>query len=174
MLNKKWNEIFNLLAVSCVSIFKQLGMSGDENQLSDRIHKGLLFYSEKMLAEPGLSIKSCNRCYDDYLRRQEEQDREAEANVDEFIGAVRGSSSSGGFLGNMLSTAAGVALGNSSSNKELKKQTKLMEQQAMNEKIAAHHKQVETNYRRRQIIEENQKRRRKGLPEIPIPPGDYR
>lgn len=174
LLNKKWNEICNLLAVSCVSIFKQLGMSGDENQLSDRIHKGLLFYSEKMLAEPGLSIKSCNRCYDDYLRRQEEQDREAEANVDEFIGAVRGSSSSGGFLGNMLSTAAGVALGNSSSNKELKKQTKLMEQQAMNEKIAAHHKQVETNYRRRQIIEENQKRRRKGLPEIPIPPGDYR
>lgn len=124
LLNKKWNEICNLLAVSCISMFKQLGMSGDDNQLSDRIHKGLLFYSETMLAEPGLSIKSCNRRYDDYLRRQEEQDREAEANVDEFIGAVRGSSSSGGFFGNMLSAAGGVAIGNKISGNSKKKNEK--------------------------------------------------
>lgn len=104
LLNKKWNQIFNLLASFCTSIYTQLEMSKNNNQLSDKIHKGLLFYSEKMLGEPGLSIESCKRRYDDNLRHQEEQRQVAEANVDEFIGAIRDSTSSGGIFGNIASS----------------------------------------------------------------------
>lgn len=44
----------------------------------------------------------------------------------------------------------------------------------ISEVIERHHEQVKNNYHRREVIKANQERRRKGLPELPIPPGDWR
>lgn len=40
--------------------------------------------------------------------------------------------------------------------------------------IKLHHETTRNNYIRSQIIATNQERRRKGQPELPVPPGDYR
>lgn len=40
--------------------------------------------------------------------------------------------------------------------------------------VDLHHETTANNYYRQQIIKENQERSRKGLPKIPVPPGDYR
>lgn len=40
--------------------------------------------------------------------------------------------------------------------------------------VDLHHEKCANNYYRDQIIKENQERSRKGLPKIPVPPGDYR
>ncbi len=44
----------------------------------------------------------------------------------------------------------------------------------ISEVIERHHEQVSNNYHRREVIKANQERRRKGLPELPVPPGDWR
>lgn len=87
------------------------------------------------------------------------------------------SSSEGSILGSVLSTAAGVALGNSSLKKEARKQTQLMEEQAKRERERDRQAELQkwreaSEYRlnRDNIIKINQERRRKGLPELPVPP----
>lgn len=42
------------------------------------------------------------------------------------------------------------------------------------ESIERFHEKSANNYHRRQVIKANQERRRKGLPELPVPPGDWR
>jgi hypothetical protein len=79
-----------------------------------------------------------------------------------------------GFLSDIFKVAAGAALGNSGTRKELRKQTQLMEEQAHRADNERYHERSRNNYMRDQIIRENQERRRKGLPELPVPPGDYR
>ena len=44
----------------------------------------------------------------------------------------------------------------------------------ISEVIERHHEQVKNNYHRREVIKANQERRRKGLPELPVPLGDWR
>lgn len=44
----------------------------------------------------------------------------------------------------------------------------------ISEVIERHHEQVRNNYHRQEVIKANQERRRKGLPELPVPPGDWR
>ncbi|MFR5875603.1 MAG: hypothetical protein ACLUFN_03850 [Eubacterium sp.] len=171
--NIKWNKICNLLKTICPSIAEQLEIPEDKNKYSICIEVGLGFYCNKMLDSISLSIQECKELYDEQLRIERERYDAAWANLRHSIREDI-KSSSGGFLGNMLSTAAGVSIGNSKSRNELKKQTQLMQQQADREKAEARRRQFETNYKRSQIIEENQKRSRKGLPKIPVPPGDYR
>lgn len=44
----------------------------------------------------------------------------------------------------------------------------------ISEAVERFHEHSENNYRRREVIKANQERRRKGLPELPVPPGDWR
>lgn len=44
----------------------------------------------------------------------------------------------------------------------------------ISEAVERFHEQSANNYRRREVIKANQERRRKGLPELPVPPGDWR
>ena len=44
----------------------------------------------------------------------------------------------------------------------------------ISEAVERFHEHSENNYRRREVITANQERRRKGLPELPVPPGDWR
>ena len=40
--------------------------------------------------------------------------------------------------------------------------------------IQRHHETQRNNYYRREVIRANEERRRKGLPSLPVPPGDWR
>ena len=79
-----------------------------------------------------------------------------------------------GILGDILKIAAGVAIGNSSSVNEEKKQTQLMKEQAIREKQqvaeARHQAALESQRQWRAVKKANEERRRKGLPELPYPP----
>ena len=44
----------------------------------------------------------------------------------------------------------------------------------INYEVRKTREQAHNNYIRSQVIAENRERRRKGLPELPVPPGDYR
>lgn len=86
-----------------------------------------------------------------------------------------------GLLGEVFKVAAGVALGSSSSRREEKKQTKLMQEQAEREKERDRKADLErgriaaaSRAAYNDAIRENQKRRQQGLPEIPVPKPDWR
>lgn len=70
---------------------------------------------------------------------------------------------------------AGAVMSNSNNNnKQLQRELKAEnERMYIKEAIDRHHKKVDHNYMRSQIIKSNQERRRKGLPELPVPPGDW-
>lgn len=117
LFNKKWNAICNDVMTACLPMFQQLGMSGDKNQPTERIRKGLVFYIEKMVNNPYCTLQDAKEAYDEQLRIEEEKRREMERRNQETLEAWSESfrerkSSSGGFLSNMMSTAGGVALGN--------------------------------------------------------------
>lgn len=44
----------------------------------------------------------------------------------------------------------------------------------IHESIQLGHEKARHNYERRQVIKANEERRRKGLPLLPVPPGDWR
>lgn len=104
LFNRKWNEICNLLAVSCVSMFKQLGMSGDNNNLSKDIHNGLLFYSKKMLDTPGLNIQDCKSLYDQVLLAQQRAAEEAFNSARDELREINRNASSGELFSNRTSS----------------------------------------------------------------------
>lgn len=131
LFNKKWNTICNDVSMmACQSMFTQLGMSGDKNQPTEQIRKGLVFYIEKMVSDPYCTLEDAKKAYDEQLRIEEEERIERERRNQETLEAWSESfrerrSSSGGFLSNMLSTAGGVALGNKMSNSGGRKSGKL-------------------------------------------------
>ncbi len=104
LFNRKWNQICNLLAVSCISMFTQLGMSGDNNKLSEDIHSGLSFYSKKMLDKPGLNIQDCKSLYDKVLLAQKQRAEGAFDAARDYLRESNRSDSSGGILGNITSS----------------------------------------------------------------------
>ena len=104
LFNRKWNQICNLLAVSCISMFTQLGMSGDNNKLSEDIHNGLSFYSKKMLDTPGLNIQDCKSLYDKVLIAQKQRAEEAFDAARDYLRESNRSDSSGGIFGNITSS----------------------------------------------------------------------
>lgn len=118
LFNGKWNAICNDVSMmACQSMFAQLGMSGDKNQPTEQIRKGLVFYIEKMVNDPYCTLEDAKEAYDEQLRIEEEERIERERRTQETLEAWSESfrerrSSSGGFFGNMMSTAGGVALGN--------------------------------------------------------------
>ena len=127
LFNKKWNNICNGVSMfACQSMFAQLGMSGDKNQPTERIHKGLMFYIDKMANDPYCTLKDAKEAYDEQLRIEEEERIARERHIQEVSNdwseSFRGrSSSSGGFFSNMMSTASGVVLGNKMSGNSKRK-----------------------------------------------------
>lgn len=129
LFNERWNSICNNLAVgACMKMFPQLGMSGNENQPLETIRQGLVFYLEKMVNDPYCTLSDAQRLYDEHLQVKKEEERRqqvADEVWDSMMEARRerkgeGDSSSR-FLGNMLSTAGGVAMGNKMSNSNKQK-----------------------------------------------------
>jgi len=111
---------------------------------------------------------------------KKQKEREARAEAARYEQPYSYESSSGGG-GGILESTVGTYLGTRGIRREEKKQTEIMREQLKLQEEAKRqadadrrHQQWENNYRRSQIIRENQERRRKGLPELPIPPGDYR
>ncbi len=82
--------------------------------------------------------------------------------------------SGGGFLSNAAATAAGIAIANKINNRKLKE-----EQEERDKRAAAtareerSRKAFESRQLRDSVIKANQERRRKGQPELPIPPADW-
>lgn len=133
LINKKWNAICkDVFTIACLPIFHQLNMSGDGNQPTEQIHKGLVFYIQKMADDPYCTLANAMEAYSEQLRIEEEErierNRQNQETLEEWSESFRErrqNSSSGGFLSNMLSTAGGVALGNKMSNSRGKKSGKL-------------------------------------------------
>jgi len=103
---------------------------------------------------------------------------ESQPYQDDYYSEPSQGSSGGGFLSGMLQSAAGTAIGTSGTRKELRRQTEMMEDQERERKRRAdddrYYERNRNNQMRSEIIRQNQERRRKGLPDLPVPPGDYR
>lgn len=131
LFNSRWNSICNTLAAgACPLMFQQLGMSGDKNMPIETIHKGLVFYINKMVNDPYCTMVDAKKAYDEQLQiekeeeeRRKEEAREAWDSMMEARRERRSEGGSGGFLSNMFSTAGGVAMGNKMSGNTSKKKS---------------------------------------------------
>lgn len=110
--NSRWNSICNTLTVlSCPLMLKQLGMSGDKNMPLEKIHKGLVFYINKMFDDPYCTMCDAYAQYDKQLAYEAEQAQIAREQR-ELERESSGNNSGGGFLSSMLSNAGGGVIGN--------------------------------------------------------------
>lgn len=181
--NGKWNRICNDLALGeCPTMFTQLGMSGDKNIVNEQINSGLTFYINTMAQNPFCTISDAVKAYDDYLemmRQEEERKRqeEYEAYRERHNNYNEDDDSSGSIIGGLFGSAMGTSLGTRGLRKELKKQTSIMEQQQKQaekaERERRHREALESQRRWRAVKEENERRRRKGQPELPLPPRSW-
>lgn len=114
--NKKWNTICNNLAAgACPTFFLQLGLSGSENQPTEQIRKGLVFYINKMVNNPYCTLSDAKNEYEEQLRIEQQEAEEAARQAQEALEAwseARQERRSSGSSGGILNTAVGVALGN--------------------------------------------------------------
>lgn len=131
--NERWNSICNNLAAgACMKIFPQLGMSGNKNQPLETIRQGLAFYMEKMVNDPYCTLSDVQRLYAEHLQAKKEEEERLQQVADEVWDSMKearrerqsGGDSSAGFLGNMFSTAGGVAIGNKMSGNNNRKDGK--------------------------------------------------
>ena len=147
----------------------------------------------EIMAKSNCSIKEAIDEFDEIVRQVEEKDRQyvreeeerraREAQLEaeeraERLAARRESIGNGeGLLSGIIKTAIGTSIGTRSMKKESQKQTQLMREQAelMREQTEREEKilrerEFQSRMRRDAVIKENQERRRKGLPQLPIPP----
>ncbi len=82
-----------------------------------------------------------------------------------------------GILRDILSAGLGSNLGTRDIKRELEEQTELMKKEESDRKAAEKREMLDRfyescdyRYYRSQVIKENQERRRKGQPELPVPP----
>ena len=119
LFSEKWNTICNDLCLASFTMSSQLHLSGKNNQPTEEIRKGLVFYIQKMVDTPACTLSDAVTAYTEQLRIEAEAQRERDRQNQETLEAWseslrerRQNRSSGGFFSNMMSTAGGVALGN--------------------------------------------------------------
>lgn len=117
--------------------------------------------------------QSNQRGYEKYLQNEEERRMERAERRESGAG-------SGSFLQDVASTAIGSSIANHGIKKELRKQTKMMEEQRdeakrqkIRDEVQRSQEKSRHNYEVDQIMKQNRERRRKGLPELPVPPKWY-
>ncbi|MCD8216487.1 MAG: hypothetical protein LUD01_00305 [Clostridiales bacterium] len=175
-LDNRYEEICNALHIP-VAIY---GTDGRDSA-------ALSFYINALSENTLYTIDSCFVKYKDKLRRDEEERRrweeekrrrraEEQAYYDEQADADS-SYSGGSFLGGIVKTAAGTALGTSGLKKEVRRQTETMRRQSEADRkerqraeISRRHEESRESQRQwRAAQKENEKRRKKGQEEIPMP-----
>lgn len=140
-----------------------------------------------MMNESDNDVKAIIRKYNEKLAQEEEERarraeearlrREAQENGEYYDDEDLGVS----LLKGVAGIAIGTALGNRGLRKESRKQTQFMKEQRERERERDRKAEMERSRQaaqsrsyRASVIRENQKRRREGKPELPIPPADWR
>ena len=129
--NYDWNQMLNLIAGSqCPDIVRTLGLNGNENVASNKIHTALVFFISFMASKFTLLVNDANEAYKKYLAEEAEKARiEAERRAEEAEerAAMRSEQRySGGnsFASDIFKIAGGVALGNKISQPKKRKDGK--------------------------------------------------
>lgn len=143
-----------------------------------------------MMNEADNDVKAIIRKYNEKLAQEEEERkrreeearlrREAQANGEYYDDEDDGEDLGVSLLKGVAGIAIGTALGNRGLRKENRKQTQFMKEQSERERERDRKAEMERSRQaaqsrsyRASVIRENQKRRREGKPELPIPPADW-
>jgi len=183
------NEALNSASISLKEVYKKNIIPVQYQDID------ALEHINNTMSSSSYDLKTAIEMYDRYEQRQAEERRHQEIREAEEqayyeqqnyysqqdYASSSQSSSSGGILSGLVQSAAGAAIGTSGTRRELRKQTQMMEEQADRERARdrraaddRYNERNRNNQMRSEIIRQNQERRRKGLPDLPVPPGDYR
>ncbi len=184
--NNEWNRICKQLCDSqCKGVFKTLNTNFENEAPSGRIRNALIYYINYMVGSFSFLLDDANEAYKKYLEEEAEKARiaEEERRAREAQRAEQNyyNSSNNGTGKGIISTAIGTAIGSHQVKKSVDNQTKFMREEAERQQQEARraeynrkHEEALRSQREWEAVKKaNEERRRKGLPELPLPPRSW-